>query len=254
GRPISALTLVCFPDKGDPKVLEEMLAGGLSKMVEAGCTIIGGHSIRDDEMKLGYSVTGTIHPQKILANSAAQAGDRLIFTKAIGTGVISTAIKRGDADFTWIRAAVHSMTTLNKAAAEVIAAGGFAVHSMTDVTGFGLIGHAREMAKGSGVSLRIRASQVPLLPGAIECVQHGYVPGGLKANRQFAEGCVEAEDGIPPDRLTLLYDPQTAGGLLISVAEADVARLLTELRNACVDAVEIGEVVAKQKPLIAVLR
>ncbi len=254
GRPISALTLVCFPDKGDPKVLEEMLAGGLSKMVEAGCTIIGGHSIRDDEMKLGYSVTGTIHPQKILANSAAQAGDRLIFTKAIGTGVISTAIKRGDADFTWIRAAVHSMTTLNKAAAEVISAGGFAVHSMTDVTGFGLIGHAREMAKGSGVSLRIRASQVPLLAGAIECVQHGYVPGGLKANRQFTEGCVEAEDGIPPDRLTLLYDPQTAGGLLISVAEADAARLLTELRNACVDAVEIGEVVAKQKPLIAVLR
>lgn len=254
GRPISALTLVCFPDKGDPKVLEEMLAGGLSKMVEAGCTIIGGHSIRDDEMKLGYSVTGTIHPQKILANSAAQAGDRLIFTKAIGTGVISTAIKRGDADFTWIRAAVHSMTTLNKAAAEVVTAGGFAVHSMTDVTGFGLIGHAREMAKGSGVSLRIRASQVPLLPGALECVQHGYVPGGLKANRQFAESCVEAEDGIPSDLLTLLYDPQTAGGLLISVAEADAARLLTKLRNACVDAVEIGEVVEKQKPLIAVLR
>jgi selenide, water dikinase len=254
GRPISALTLVCFPDKGDPKVLEEMLAGGLSKMVEAGCTIIGGHSIRDDEMKLGYSVTGTIHPQKILANSAAQAGDRLIFTKAIGTGVISTAIKRGDADFTWIRAAVHSMTTLNKVAAEVVTAGGFAVHSMTDVTGFGLIGHAREMAKGSSVSLRIRASQVPLLPGALECVRHGYVPGGLKANRQFTEGCVEAEAGIPPDRLTLLYDPQTAGGLLISVAEADAARLLTELRNACVDAVEIGEVIAKTKPLIAVLR
>ena len=254
GKPISALTLVCFPDKGDPKVLEEMLAGGLSKMVEAGCTVIGGHSIRDDEMKLGYSVTGTIHPQKILANSAAQAGDRLVFTKAIGTGVISTAIKRGDADFTWIRAAVHSMTTLNKAAAEVITAGSFAVHSMTDVTGFGLIGHAREMAAGSKVSLRIRALQVPLLPGALECVQHGYVPGGLKANRQFTEGCVEAEDGIPPDLLTLLYDPQTAGGLLISVAATDAGRLLTELRNACVEAVEIGEVVAKTKPLIAILR
>ena len=254
GRPISALTLVCFPDKGDPKVLEEMLAGGLSKMIEAGCTVIGGHSIRDDELKLGYSVTGTIHPQKILANSAAQAGDRLIFTKAIGTGVISTAIKRADADFTWIRAAVHSMTTLNKAAAEVVAAGGFGVHSMTDVTGFGLIGHAREMAAGSGVSLRIRASQVPLLPGALECVHHGYVPGGLKANRQFIEGCVEAEDGIAPDLLTLLYDPQTAGGLLISVAAADAERLAAELQNACVDAVEIGQVVAKQKPLIAVVR
>ena len=253
GRPISALTLVCFPDKGDPKVLEEMLAGGLSKMVEAGCTVIGGHSIRDDEMKLGYSVTGTIHPQKILTNSSAQAGDRLIFTKAIGTGVISTAIKRGEADFTWIRAAVRSMTTLNKAAAEVVIAGGYAVHSMTDVTGFGLLGHAREMAAGSGVSLRIRASRVPLLSGALDCVHHGYVPGGLKANRQFAEGCVESEDGFPPDLLTLLYDPQTAGGLLISVAASDAERLVAELRGADVEAVEIGEVNARQKPLIAVM-
>jgi len=253
GKPVSALTLVCFPDKGDPKVLEEMLAGGLSKMVEANCTIIGGHSIRDDELKLGYSVTGTIHPQKVLTNSAAQAGDRLIFTKAIGTGVISTAIKRGDADFTWIRAAVRSMTTLNKAAAEVVITGGIEVHSMTDVTGFGLIGHAHEMARGSGVSLRLRASRVPLLPGALDCVHRGYVPGGLKANRQFAEGCVEAEEQLPADLLTLLYDPQTAGGLLISVAARDAERLLAELRNAEVEAVEIGEVVAKQKPLIAVI-
>ena len=254
GRPLSALTLVCFPDKGDPKILEEMLAGGLSKMVEAGCTIIGGHSIRDDEMKLGYSVTGTIHPQRILANSAAQAGDRLIFTKAIGTGVISTAIKRGEADFTWIRAAVRSMTTLNKTAAEVVTGGGFAVHGLTDVTGFGLIGHAREMALGAGVSLRIRTSQVPLLPGALECVHRGYLPGGLKANRQFAESCVESEEGISPDLLTLLYDPQTAGGLLISVAEQDAERLLAALRSAAVDAVELGEVLARQKPLIAVIK
>ena len=253
GRPISALAMVCFPDNGDPKTLEEMLAGGLSKMVEAGCTIIGGHSIRDEEIKLGYAVTGVIDPKKVLANSAAQAGDRLIFTKAIGTGVISTAIKRGDADFTWIRAAVVSMTTLNKAAAEVITSGGFGVHGMTDITGFGLIGHAREMAAASGVSLRIEASRVPLLPGALECVRRGYVPGGLKANRQFAEGCVEAGDGIAQDLLTLLYDPQTAGGLLIAVAAGDAGRLIAELQNAGVEAVEIGEVVAKQKPLIAVM-
>ena len=252
GRPISALTLVCFPDKGDLKVLEEMLAGGLSKMIEAGCTVIGGHSLRDDEMKLGYSVTGTIHPQKILTNSAAQAGDRLIFTKAIGTGVISTAIKRGEADLAWIRAAVRSMTTLNKAAAEVVVAGGFAVHSVTDVTGFGLIGHAREMAAGSGVSLQIRASQVPLLPGALECVHRGHVPGGLKANREFSECRVEAAPEVAPDVLTLLYDPQTAGGLLISVAARDAERLVAELRNSGVDAVEIGEVVARQKALIVV--
>jgi len=253
GRPVTALALVCFPDSGDPKTLEEMLTGGLSKMVEAGCTIIGGHSIRDEEIKLGYSVTGTIDPGKILANSGAQAGDRLLFTKAIGTGVISTAIKRGDADFTWIRAAVHSMTTLNKAAAEVITSGRFGVHSVTDVTGFGLIGHAREMATASVVSLRIEAARVPLLPGALECVRRGYVPGGLKANRQFAERYVETDAGVPAELATLLYDPQTAGGLLIAVAADDAERALAELQTAGVEAVEIGEAVPRQKPLIAIV-
>ena len=252
GRPISALTMVCFPDNGDPKVLEEMLAGGLSKMVEASCTVIGGHSIRDEEIKLGYSVTGTIHPQKILANSGAQAGDRLLFTKPIGTGVISTAIKRGTADFAWIRGAIHSMTTLNKAAAEVVISGGFAIHGMTDVTGFGLIGHAREMANGSRVSLRLHAGRVPLLPGALECVRGGFVPGGLKANRQFAEGCVEVDAEVPQDLLTLLYDPQTAGGLLISVAESDAKTLVAKLCDAGIDAAEIGEVLPRQKPVITV--
>jgi selenide,water dikinase len=253
GKPISALALVCFPENGDPKVLEEMLAGGLSKMVEASCTVIGGHSIRDEEIKLGYSVTGTIHPQKVLANSAARAGDRLIFTKPIGTGVISTAIKRAAADFSWIRAAIRSMTTLNKDAAEVVISGGFEVHGMTDVTGFGLIGHAREVARGSEVSLRIHASRIALLPGALECVRKGYVPGGLKANRQFTEGCVESSEDVAPDLLTLLFDPQTAGGLLISVAATDAGRLLAALQEAGVAAAEIGEVIPKQKPLIAVL-
>ncbi len=254
GRPLSAMTLVCFPDGGDVKVLEEMLAGGLSKMIEANCTIIGGHSIRDDEIKLGYSVTGTVHPGRVLTNSSAKAGDRLIFTKVIGTGVVSTAIKRGHADAAWIRGAVHAMTTLNKTAAEVVTTGGFTVHAMTDVTGFGLIGHVREVARGSGVSVRLFASKVPLLEGALECVRAGDVPGGLKANRGFAEGCVEYADDVPEDVRTLLYDPQTAGGLLISVAEEDGARLLDAMQTAGVAAVEIGEVVEKQKPLIAVAR
>jgi selenide, water dikinase len=253
GRPITALAMVCFPENGDVKVLEEMLSGGLSKMIEANCTVIGGHSIRDDEIKLGYSVTGTIHPGKVLANSSAKRGDRLLFTKAIGTGVISTAIKRGKADFAWIRGAVRSMTTLNKAAAEVILSGNYAVHSLTDVTGFGLIGHAREMALGSDVSLRIRASQVALLPGALECVRAGDVPGGLKSNRQFAEGCMEASPEVPADLLTLLFDPQTAGGLLIAVADNDATRLQADLTSAGVDASEIGEALPKQSPLIAVL-
>ena len=252
GRPISALTMVCFPETGDMTILEQMLAGGLSKMVEANCTVIGGHSIKDDEIKLGYAVTGAVHPARVLANSGAKPGDRLIFTKAIGTGVISTAIKRGHAEFEWVRAAVHAMTTLNKAAAEVVTSGGFAVHAMTDVTGFGLIGHAREVAKASGVSLRLYASKVPLLEGALECVQHGCVPGGLKSNRNFAEGCVEYADKVPEDLRTLLYDPQTAGGLLVSVADADAERLVAQLGDGAVSAVEIGEVVEKQSPLIAV--
>jgi selenide,water dikinase len=252
GRPMSALALVCFPDGGELKVLEEMLAGGLSKMVEAQCTIIGGHSIRDDELKLGYAVTGTIHPQRILANGGAKVGDRLLLTKSIGTGVISTAIKRGKADFGWVRDAVRSMTTLNRAAAEVIFHG-FDVHGMTDVTGFGLIGHAREMAMASGVSLRIRAARVPLLEGALECVRAGFVPGGLKANRNFVEGCVEFAIGVPEDIRTLLCDPQTAGGLLIAVAPAEADRLLSDLRSSGTNAVEVGEVVNREKPLIAVL-
>ena len=252
GRPLTALALVCFPDSGELKTLEDMLAGGLSKMVEANCTVIGGHSIRDDELKLGYAVTGTVHPQQVRANSGATAGDRLIFTKALGTGVISTAIKRGKANFAWVRDAVRSMTALNRAAAEVISEG-FAVHGLTDVTGFGLLGHAREMAMASHVSLRIHAARVPVLQGALECVRSGMVPGGLKANRSFTEGCVEFADNVPQDMGTLLYDPQTAGGLLISVEGSDADRLLSQLRNAGIAAEEIGEVVAKQKPLIAVL-
>ena len=251
GRPLSALTLVCFPEGGEVKTLEEMLAGGLSKMAEANCTVIGGHSIRDDEIKLGYAVTGTIHPQRVLANKGAKAGDRLLFTKAIGTGVISTAIKRGKADFAWVRCAVQSMTTLNRAAAEVISRG-FEVHGLTDVTGFGVIGHARGMAIASGVSLRLRASQVPLLEGALECVRAGFVPGGLKANRNFAEECVAYAADVPEEIRTLLYDPQTAGGLLIAVAASDVERLVSDLSSSGISAADVGEVLPKQKPLIAV--
>jgi len=253
GRPLSALTIVCFPENGDVKLLEEMLAGGLSKMIEANCTVIGGHSIRDEEIKLGYSVTGTVHPERVLTNSGAKPGDRLIFTKAIGTGVISTAIKRGHADAAWVRGAVHAMTTLNKTAAEVVTSGGFTVHAMTDVTGFGLIGHVREVARGSGVSVRLFASKVPLLEGALECVKLGDIPGGLKANRGFAEGCVEYSDDVPEYVRTLLYDPQTAGGLLISVGEAHAPRSLNALQETGVAAVEIGEVVEKRKRLITVL-
>ncbi len=252
GRPLNALALVCFPEKGDLAVLERILAGGLSKMIEAGCTIVGGHSIRDEEIKFGYAVTGTVHPARVLANSGARAGDRLLLTKALGTGVISTAIKRGQADDAWIQAATTSMTSLNKTAAEVITESGAQVHAVTDITGFGLIGHAREVALASGVSLRLSAGSVPLLPGACECVRAGLVPGGLKANREFAECVVGWEGAVDEEIKTLLFDPQTAGGLLISVAAKDAAVLTRALNEREVPAVEIGEVLPAGKPLIRV--
>jgi selenide, water dikinase len=253
GRPLTALALVCFPEKGDLAILERILAGGLSKMMEAGCTIIGGHSIRDDETKFGYSVTGLIDPKKVLTNGGAKPGDRLLFTKALGTGVISTAIKKEAARQSWIDAAVASMTALNKTAAEVITAqGGTAVHSLTDVTGFGLIGHAREMALASNVSLRLYASRIPLLEGALDCVRAGHIPGGLKANREFAECVVEYREEIPEDIKTLLFDPQTAGGLVVSVKSEKSPHLMRSLLSAGVAAVEIGEFVARTKPLISV--
>jgi selenide, water dikinase len=253
GRPLTALALVCFPEKGDLAILERILAGGLSKMMEAGCTIVGGHSIRDDETKFGYSVTGLIDPKRVLTNSGAKPGDRLLFTKALGTGVISTAIKKEAARQSWIDAAVASMTTLNKTAAEVITAqGGTAVDALTDVTGFGLIGHAREMALASDVSLRLYASRIPLLEGALDCVRAGHIPGGLKANREFAECVVGYEKEIPEDIKTLLFDPQTAGGLLVSVTNGKSADFIRSFVKAGVAAVEIGEVLARTKPLISV--
>jgi len=252
GRPLTALALVCFPEKGDLAVLEQILAGGLAKMVEAGCTVVGGHSIRDEDIKFGYSVTGTIHPQHVFTNSGAKAGDALILTKPLGTGVISTAIKKAKAEPAWIDAATASMTTLNRAAAEIMARPEFGVHAATDVTGFGLIGHARELALGSGVSLRIHAANVPLMTGALECVRQGFIPGGLKNNRDFAECLVGYEGNVADDVKALLFDPQTAGGLLISVFAANADKLLAALRAEQLHAARIGEVVAATKPLITV--
>jgi selenide,water dikinase len=252
GKPLTSLALVCFPEKADLGILERILAGGLSKMIEAACTVIGGHSIRDEETKFGYAVTGLVNPKNILTNAGAQPGDVLIFTKALGTGVISTAIKKGKAEPAWIDAAVQSMTTLNKRAAEILDAEKVRVNAMTDVTGFGLIGHARELALASNVSVRFHATRIPILAGALECVRAGYIPGGLNNNRDFAECLVGYDDQVPDDLRTILFDPQTAGGLLISAASAHSAQLIRSLKAAEVPAVQIGEVVARTKPLIDV--
>ena len=252
GKPLTALALVCFPEKADVEILERILAGGLSKMIEAGCTIVGGHSIRDEETKFGYSVTGLIDPKRVLANQGAKPGDALILTKALGTGVISTAIKKGVARQEWIDSAVASMTTLNKQAAEVIAAKNYEVHALTDITGFGLIGHAREMALASNIALRLFSGKIPLLTGALECARAGYIPGGLKANRDFAECVVDYESDLSPELQALLFDPQTAGGLFISVARHQADDLREDLARAGVPAAHVGEVLPPTKPLISV--
>jgi selenide,water dikinase len=247
GTPISALSIVAFPGGGEAEVLGEILRGGLDKMREAGCSVLGGHSVNDPEIKFGYAVTGTIHPSRVKANAGARPGDSLVFTKALGTGVIGTALKRGIARLESVKAAEESMLTLNRAACEAMLR--FDVHGCTDVTGFGLIGHAREMAVASDVTLEIDVSAIPLLPGALDAVIAGAVPGGLRNNREFASCAVEEGGALDPALRELLYDPQTSGGLLISVSEADAARLAAVLPGA----VRIGRVLARDNKPIRLL-
>jgi selenide, water dikinase len=260
GTPISALTILAFPTAGAPEILEQILRGGLAKMIEANCTVVGGHSIRDEEIKFGYAVTGTIHPQRIWKNVGARPGDVLILTKPIGTGVISTALKQEKADPVWVANATASMTRLNRDAAQALhevessaSAGHNPIHAVTDVTGFGLLGHAREMAIGSGVSITIDHTRVEYLPGAIEASRARFFSGGMKNNRDFVESCTEFATGVPDEYRALAFDPQTSGGLLVAIAPdvADAAMAAFRQRN--VSARHIGEVTAKNSSLLAVV-
>ena len=225
GKPVTALSILAWPNKGDLDVLREILRGGAEKIQEAGCALLGGHSISDEEIKFGYSVTGLVHPSRVLANAGARTGDMLVLTKRIGTGVISTALKRGIVQPEHLDAAVQSMLTLNRIP-EVNA------HGCTDITGFGLLGHAREMAVASHVTLEIEAPAVQFLPGAIEYSAAGAQPGGLKNNREFASPCVTLARDVPPEIEALLYDPQTSGGLLLSLPEKDAEAFLIALPSA----------------------
>jgi len=240
GKALSALSILAWPAKGDLDDLAQVLKGGAEKIHEAGCVLIGGHSVADDEIKFGYAVTGTIHPDKIKTNAAARPGDVLVLTKSIGTGVISTALKRGIARESDVEASIQSMLTLNRRACEAMLA--FDVHGCTDITGFGLIGHVREMALASRVTIEIEAGAVRFLPGAVDYARQGAIPAGLKNNREFASSCVEGQWELND----LLYDPQTSGGLLISLPEADGVAL----ERAYPEAYRIGRVMEKgQKPL-----
>lgn len=223
GVPITALSILAWPRDGDLEDLGQVLLGGADKMKEAGCIILGGHSIADAEPKFGYSVTGTVNPGRVLANAGAQPGDALVFTKAIGTGVISTALKRGTASTADMDSSIVSMLTLNNAACAAMLQTG--ARACTDISGFGLLGHAREMAAAGKVTLVIEAGSVPLLPGAYAYAAAGAIPGGLRNNIEFAASAVTKTREIDPVLENLLYDPQTSGGLLIAIPEADVEKM-----------------------------
>jgi selenide,water dikinase len=250
-RPISALSIVGFPNRAENlDMLEQILQGGHAKMQEAGCAVLGGHSIGDEEIKFGYAVTGLVNPQRVLSNAGAQPGDRLVLTKRLGTGVISTALKANRASEASVAAAIESMSRLNRAAIEVALQ--FPIHAATDVTGFGLLGHAREMAVASKVSLVLHAAQIEFLPDALTYARAGFIPGGLKRNAEFLAGCVEFADEIPEEVRNLHFDPQTSGGLFLCVEVRAAADLVLALRERGVPAQEVGEVVEKTKPLIQV--
>ncbi len=264
GKPISALSIVGFPDKGDPEILEQIIRGGLSKMAEAKCSVIGGHSIRNDDIQFGYAVSGIIHPQRVWRNVGARAGDVLLLTKAIGTGVLSTALKQDRVAPGPMQAAIASMAELNREASEALlelqdkAGTGAPIHAVTDVTGFGLLGHAREMALGNSergieaVSLEIDHSEVGYLPGALEAAREGFLPGGLKNNRDFIGDCVGFAESVSQEHRDLLFDPQTSGGLLIAVSQESAGAAVSALESHRVNARRIGRVITKTKPLIFV--
>jgi selenide,water dikinase len=265
GRPISSLSIVGFPEKGDPEILEQILRGGLSKMSEAKCSVIGGHSIRNEDMLFGYAVTGVIHPLRVWRNVGAQAGDVLLFTKPLGTGVITTALKKDRASAESLAAAVAAMSTLNAAAAAALeelgeeSEGRKPIHAVTDVTGFSLLGHAREMALGDPahglepVSFEIDHASFSYFPGAVEAAREGHLSGGLRNNRAFVGECARFEPSVLPEYQDLLFDPQTSGGFLVAMAPEQADSALAAFRRRGVQAHRVGRVLPKTSPLIRVL-
>jgi selenide,water dikinase len=241
-RPITAMNIVAFPVDDLPnQILKDILKGGLDKINESGAVLAGGHSIKDDELKYGLSVTGVVHPEKMISNKGALPGDKLILTKALGTGIVATALKREIASEAEVDAMVASMIELNKAAAE--AAVQFPIHAMTDVTGFGLVGHLLELLKASQVDATLDTAALPLLPGALHWASKNVVPGGLKANLKFYRPQLSVPSRISKEMEMIAVDPQTSGGLLISCPADSAEALLQSLHKAGVDAASIiGEI------------
>ncbi|ABO49775.1 selenophosphate synthase [Desulforamulus reducens MI-1] len=253
GKPVLALNIVCFPSCLPPEILGEILRGGAEKVSEAEAIVAGGHSVQDDEPKYGLSVTGVVHPDKVYSNATACAGDILILTKSLGTGIINTGIKADMVTKEIMDRAVDTMITLNKEAAFVMQEIG--ASACTDITGFGFLGHAAEMAKASGVSLRVFAEEVPVLPGTLELARMGIIPAGAYQNRKHLGDQVFIEEGVTREEVDIFFDPQTSGGLLIAVQPERSKELLKELhKHGVTDARVVGELSQPEDPLITIVR
>jgi len=251
GEPKTALSIVGFPaSAADFTVLGDIMKGGLQKLAEAGVALLGGHSVRDDEIKFGYAITGIIDPKKVKQNNGAQIGDRVLLTKALGTGLITTAAKRTKAKSEHVQSAIDSMVELNRRASELSLQ--FRVSTMTDVTGFGLIGHACEVARSSRIEIRIDHSRIPLLPGTLEYSRGGFCAGGLTNNEEFFGKHVSFADAVPTEFRNALFDPQTSGGLLIFCRPEDATELQRNLQKENIIAAEIGFAAAADDHLLTV--
>lgn len=252
GTPLTALNLVAFPIKTlSSSILKDILFGGLSKMGEAGVALVGGHTVEDPEIKYGLAVTGLIHPKKILTNAKAKLGDRLVLTKPLGTGVIATALKAGMASEKAVRRMVESMVALNRKASELMRA--FGAHACTDITGFGFAGHASEMVLASQVGMVIQSRGIPIFSEALEYAKLGLIPGGADSNRQFFSCRVDASPDVPALLMDLLYDPQTSGGLLISLPPNEAERFIEALKkDGDIYSSIVGEVVEEPRGKIQI--
>ena len=253
GEPRTALNLVMFPSKIlDIGVLKEILRGGCDKVCEAGASIAGGHSVDDNEPKYGLAVTGIVHPERILTNCGAKEGDALILTKPLGTGVLFNACRSGKLPWRDLELILPEVVALNKKAIEI--ASGFNIHACTDITGFGMIGHALEMAKGSRLQINLFYDKLPFYPNALQMYRKGETTGSNKANRKLADGYLKKGRGLSKEEEELLFDPQTSGGLLLSTPSAEAEELIAKLRKAGIEtATQIGEVVASPQPYVFVV-
>jgi len=253
GEPKTAMNIVCFPQSGiDKEILADILRGGAAKATEAGVVVVGGHSVADDEIKYGMAVTGVIDPRRITRNVGVQVGDVIVLTKPLGTGIVTTALKKGHLSEEEYGAAVISMSTLNAKAASVMLR--YSVHACTDVTGFSLMGHSCEMAMGSGLTIRLQATALPLLPGARRLALEGYITGGCKRNRTYLADKVQVASSVPQDLNEVAFDPQTSGGLLIAVPAHEMERLTRNLlTEGVLAAAVIGEVVPHAEGWVALV-